>query len=122
MTRADQKGAPTLEDFCDVANDLYAAPTEERFYAVVNMARELQIQASMRWDDGYRFGRSEVAVLQDANTALVGAIDMIRETLDGGNVQDLREIINAALAKYRGTQKPSEAQMLGGDLYGGGRF
>lgn len=32
--------APTLEDFCNAANDLYAAPTEERFYAVVNMDSE----------------------------------------------------------------------------------
>lgn len=95
------KGAPTLEDFCNVANDQYAAPTEERFYAVANMARELLAQASRRWDDGYQFGRSEVAALQAANVALVGAIDMIRETLDGGDVQDLRQIINAALAKHR---------------------
>lgn len=95
------KGAPTLEAFCNVANDLYAAPTEERFYAVVNMARELLAQASMRWDDGYQFGRSEVDALQAANAALVCAIDMIRETLDGGDVQDLRQIINAALAKHR---------------------
>lgn len=50
---------PTLEDFCNAANDLYAAPTEERFIAVVSLARELLAQASARWDDGYQFAMSQ---------------------------------------------------------------
>lgn len=52
------KGHPTLEDFCNVANDLYAAPSEERFYAVVNLARELLALSSAKWDDGYKFANS----------------------------------------------------------------
>jgi hypothetical protein len=36
-----------------------------------------------------------------ANVKLVGAIDMIRETLHGGNVQDLLLIINNALDEAR---------------------
>ena len=50
--------APTLEDFCDAANDLYAAPTEERFLAVVNLARESLILRGQAWDEGFKFGTS----------------------------------------------------------------
>lgn len=50
--------APTLEDFCDAANDLYAAPTEERFHAVVNLARESLILRGQAWDEGFAFGTS----------------------------------------------------------------
>lgn len=53
------KNAPTLEDFCDLANDLYAAPTEARFLAVVSLARELLAQSSMKWDEGYQFALSQ---------------------------------------------------------------
>lgn len=51
--------APTLEDFCDAANDLYAAPTEERFLAVVNLARESLILRGQAWDEGFAFGTSQ---------------------------------------------------------------
>lgn len=57
MTSA-AKGAPTLEDFCNVANDLYAEPTEEHFYAVVNLAREALALSAVKWDEGYQFARS----------------------------------------------------------------
>lgn len=50
--------APTLEDFCDAANDLYAAPTEERFHAVVNLARESLILRGQAWDEGFKFRTS----------------------------------------------------------------
>ena len=50
--------APTLEDFCDAANDLYAAPTEERFLAVVNLARESLILRGQAWQEGFGFGTS----------------------------------------------------------------
>lgn len=45
--------------------------------------------------------------LRQANTKLVCAIDLIRETLAGGEVQDLHNIINAALLEYKRAQKPS---------------
>lgn len=61
----------------------------------------------------------ETKALTVANTKLVGAIDMIRETLKGGNVEDLLLIINRALDEYHATQKPSEAQQFGGDLWSG---
>ena len=35
--------------------------------------------------------------LEEANVKLVGALDMIRETLNGGNVEDLLLTINRAL-------------------------
>ena len=44
--------------------------------------------------------RHQNCVIDETSTKLVGAIDMIRETLDGGNVQDLKQIINSALAEY----------------------
>ena len=53
------------------------------------------------------------------NTKLVGAIDMIRETLLGGAVEDLLLIINGALAEYKAAQKPSDVQAFGTDLWSG---
>lgn len=54
---------PLLEDFCNLANALYAAPTEERFYAVVNLARELLAQSAARWDEGYKFANRPLRLL-----------------------------------------------------------
>jgi hypothetical protein len=45
---------------------------------------------------------AELRRLQAANLKLAGAIDMIRETLNGGNVDDLLYIINTALEEHRG--------------------
>jgi hypothetical protein len=45
---------------------------------------------------------AELRRLVAANLKLAGAIDMIRETLKGGNVDDLLYIINTALAEHRG--------------------
>ena len=46
---------------------------------------------------------AELRRLHSANLKLAGAIDTIRETLNGGNVDDLLYIINTALAEHRGT-------------------
>ena len=46
---------------------------------------------------------AELRRLHLANVKLVGALDMIRETLQGGNVDDLLYIINTALAEHRRT-------------------
>ena len=43
----------------------------------------------------------ELRRLHAANLKLAGAIDMIRETLQGGNVDDLLYIINTALDEHR---------------------
>jgi len=51
--------APTLEDFCEAANALYEAPTEERFLAVVNLARESLILRGQAWNEGFAFGTSQ---------------------------------------------------------------
>jgi hypothetical protein len=48
-----------------------------------------------------RNAAEEIERLQAANLKLAGAIDMIRETLNGGNVDDLLYIINTALAEHR---------------------
>lgn len=45
---------------------------------------------------------AELRRLYSANLKLAGAIDMIRETLKGGNVDDLLYIINTALEEHRG--------------------
>lgn len=55
--------APTLEDFCEAANALYEAPTEEKFYAVVNLARESLILRGQAWDEGYQFALSQFDAL-----------------------------------------------------------
>jgi hypothetical protein len=44
-----------------------------------------------------------IDALVAANTKLVGALDMIHETLNGGNVQDLIYIINTALEENERT-------------------
>lgn len=44
---------------------------------------------------------AEIGRLRDANVKLAGALDMVRETLSGGNVQDLLFIINEALRVHR---------------------
>jgi hypothetical protein len=46
---------------------------------------------------------SQVDALLQANAKLAGAIEMIRETLDGGKVDDILHIINTALAEHRAT-------------------
>ena len=65
--------------------------------------------------EGWRYADE----LRQANIKLVVAINLIRETLNGAEVQDLHQIINSALAEYRGTQKPSAAQQFGTDLWAG---
>jgi len=50
----------------------------------------------------YHPAAAELRRLQAANLKLAGAIDMIRATLNGGNVDDLLYIINTALAEHRG--------------------
>jgi hypothetical protein len=47
-----------------------------------------------------------IDALVAANTKLVGALDMVRETLNGGNVQDLVYIINTALEENRRAAAP----------------
>jgi hypothetical protein len=44
---------------------------------------------------------AELRRLRSANVKLAGALDMIRETLKGGNVDDLLYIINTALEEHR---------------------
>ena len=51
--------------------------------------------------------------LIDANTKLAGAINLIRETLNGGEVQDLHQIINAALDAHEESKTPN-AEITGG--------
>ncbi len=48
---------------------------------------------------------AELRRLYAANLKLAGAIDMIRETLEGGNVDDLLYIINTALEEHRGNHE-----------------
>jgi hypothetical protein len=60
----------------------------------INHAHEMKL--SVR---GYEI---QIADLKAANLKLAGAIDMIRATLNGGNVDDLLYIINTALAEHRG--------------------
>lgn len=65
---------------------------DEQYIAPYDVMMELNNLKTI----AYRLGEDKRELL-NANTKLVGAIDMIRETLNGGNVQDLHQIINAAL-------------------------
>ena len=69
---------PTLNDFANAANDLYAEPTEQHFYAVCNMARDLLALSSRKWDEGYNFARSaqdaEVSKLRDLTDEMFGVM------------------------------------------------
>tara|TARA_R110000868_G_scaffold75783_3_gene218428 strand:+ start:142 stop:492 length:351 start_codon:yes stop_codon:yes gene_type:complete len=62
--------------------------------------KQAHLQAA-KWQQHY-LERAEKA--EAANVKLVGAIDMIRETLNGGNVEDLLLIINNALEEARNVQ------------------
>lgn len=46
---------------------------------------------------------SELEAVLNANHKLAGALEMIRETLGGGNVDDLLHIINTALDAHYAT-------------------
>lgn len=71
---------PTLEDFCDAANALYEAPTENKFYAVVNLARDVLMHNAKQWDAGYAFGR-RTALNQDALQRLTDVNQEIEQAL-----------------------------------------
>lgn len=97
------QGAPTLEDFCEVANDLYAEPTEERFYAVVNMARDLLQQAAARWGDGYKFGRGDAGVLLGLLTDCAAVLRTIdpEDSDEDGKLRDILDAIDKAQSLHR---------------------
>ena len=73
-----------------LANGLQQQAIWERHYGPSHL-RDLLLQAE-----------AELRRLHAADLKLAGAIDMIRETLKGGNVDDLLYIINTALEEHRG--------------------
>jgi hypothetical protein len=78
----------------EVATELRRLVAENERLHQINQSHEMKL--SVR---GYEI---QIADLKAANLKLAGAIDMIRETLNGGNVDDLLYIINTALAEHRG--------------------
>lgn len=73
----------------------FAAKRDKEFYALRNECNDLKTIA-------FHLGEDKRDLLK-ANTKLVGAINLIREMLNGGEVQDLHQIINAALATHEAT-------------------
>jgi hypothetical protein len=75
--------------------------------------RDLNARAEVRVSDinevlsAYRDCVEQSAERHAAIVKLVGALDLIRETLDGAEVQDLHQIINDALKAAHECQKPS---------------
>jgi hypothetical protein len=61
-----------------------------------------EIRRTVNADIENLYAAAELRRLHAANLKLAGAIDMIRETLNGGTVDDLLYIINTALAEHRG--------------------
>ena len=102
-------GRPAMNALQVLIDDAEAAADEiERLQSSLDAER-------IACKQGWRYADE----LAQANTKLVGAIDMIRETLLGGNVEDLLVIINGALDEYRRGQKPSDAEAFGRDLWSG---
>lgn len=58
-------------------------------------------------DDALDEAERELDALRTANVKLAGAINLIREALNGGEVQDLHQIINAALDAHEKTMTPN---------------
>jgi hypothetical protein len=75
------------------ASELRRLVAENERLHQINQSHEMKL--SVR---GYEI---QIADLKAANVKLAGAIDMIRETLQGGNVDDLLYIINTALEEHR---------------------
>jgi len=70
---------------------------------VVRTHREVGRKILHRRVQGEQDTAAELRRLRSANVKLAGALDMIRETLQGGNVDDLLYIINTALEEHRST-------------------
>jgi hypothetical protein len=79
----------------EAAAELRRLHAENERLHQINQSHEMKL--SVR---GYEI---QIADLKAANFKLAGAIDMIRATLNGGNVDDLLYIINTALAEHRST-------------------
>lgn len=105
------KNAPTLQDFCEAANDLYAAPTEERFYSVVNLARDVIQSNQSKWDDGYRFGRAEVDTLRQSALLALGLLWMTERQSDKVHraYTTLRDALGGKEALRQGIQAAMDA-------------
>jgi len=107
-----------LDDQYDPSHNLEEAAAELRRLSSVERAYDALALAYNEWTEKTQWvqetkqtrelGMHRADVLKQrierlyaANLKLAGAIDMIRETLNGGNVDDLLYIINTALAEHR---------------------
>ncbi len=61
---------------------------------------ELRRECERAWREVDAIAKDEVRGLREANAKLVGALDMVREALHGGEVEDLLLIVNSALSEY----------------------
>lgn len=73
---------------------------DEQYVAPYDVAMELNNLKAL----AFQLDKDKRELLA-ANTKLVGAIDLIKETLNGGEVQDLHLIINSALDAHKATIK-----------------
>ena len=71
---------------------------DEQYVAPYDVVMELNNLKTI----AYHLGEDKRELLE-ANTKLVGAINLIRETLNGGEVQDLHQIINSAIDAHAAT-------------------
>lgn len=81
---------------------------DEQYIAPYDVVMELNNIKTI----AYHLGEDKRELLE-ANTKLVGAINLIRETLNGGEVQDLHQIINSALAAHAATTVTHNAELRG---------
>lgn len=88
--------------YVELLADLYERQKKE-FYALRNECNNLKTAV-------FNLGEDKSKLLA-ANTKLACAIELIRETLNGGEVQDLHQIINAALAEHAATAMMTNAEL-----------
>ena len=81
----------------------FAEKRDKEFYALRNECNELKTIA-------FHLGEDKRKLLA-VNKKLACAIVLIRETLNGGEVQDLHQIINAALAEHVATVIMTNAEL-----------
>lgn len=83
----------------------FAEKRDKEFYALRNECNELKKIA-------FHLGEDKLRLLA-VNKKLACAIGLIRETLNGGEVQDLHQIINAALAEHAEVAMMTAAHNVG---------
>ena len=77
----------------------FAMKRDQEFYSLRNDFYILQKELNNIKTIAFHLGEDKIELLR-INTKLVCSLDLIRETMNGGDVQDLHQTINDALAEH----------------------